>query len=102
DLRPSPYAPMVDRPPGDAGHRATKPIVNATFLQPFAVYHLGHGLSIQAESESFHDWTHRKWTVPIYVGVAQVFANRDLPISVGFGPRVFIVSPRGNVLWGLR
>ncbi|GAU83725.1 hypothetical protein [Bosea sp. BIWAKO-01] len=76
--------------------------VSATFLQPFLSYSLGKGLSLSLNTEASYDWIARQWTVPINVGVGQVFKLGNQAMSAGLGFQYYAVRPTEGPRWGVR
>jgi len=76
--------------------------VNSTFLQPFLSYALGHGTSITLNTESTYDWVSEQWTVPINLGVQQVFKLGEQPVSIQVGGKYYAEAPEGAPQWGIR
>lgn len=76
--------------------------VNSTFLQPFLSYALGHGTSILLNTESSYDWVSEQWTVPINLGVQQVFKLGEQPVSFQVGGKYYAEAPEGGPEWGIR
>jgi hypothetical protein len=63
--------------------------VNSTFLQPFANYNLGHGLSVGASLEASANWeADETWTAPLLFNVSKValLGKRPVNFSLGAGP----------------
>jgi hypothetical protein len=76
--------------------------VNQTFLQPFLAYALGHGTTISLNTESSYDWNAAQWTVPINLGVSQVFKIGDQVMSFQVGGKYYAEAPDGGPQWGIR
>ena len=76
--------------------------VNQTFLQPFVAYALGHGTTIRLNTESTYDWVADQWTVPINLGVSQVFKIGDQAMSFQVGGKYYAEAPEGGPEWGIR
>jgi hypothetical protein len=76
--------------------------VSRTFLQPFLSYAFGHGTSVTLNTESTYDWMTEQWTVPINLGVAQVFKVGDQPVSFQVGAKYYAEAPEGTPEWGIR
>lgn len=76
--------------------------VSGTFLQPFLSYALGKGLSASLNAEANYDWIARQWTVPINVGIAQVFKVGDQAMSASIGFKYYAVRPTEAPRWGAR
>lgn len=77
--------------------------VNSTFLQPFANYNLGGGLSVGATMEATGNWeAEETWTAPLLFTVSKVTLLGKRPVSfiVGAGPTV--ASPEGGASWRFR
>jgi hypothetical protein len=83
---------------GDDGRQE----VNSTFLQPFVSYGLGHGTTISLNTEASYDWVAEQWTVPINLGVSQVFKIGDQAMSFQVGGKYFAEAPEGGPEWGIR
>jgi hypothetical protein len=78
------------------------PVINATYLQPFASYTFPTQTTLNLSSESTYNWTAGKWTVPIIAGVSQVLKVGGQPISVALSGKYYAVRPDGAPAWGLR
>jgi hypothetical protein len=76
--------------------------VNQTFLQPFVAYALGGGTTISLNAESSYDWTAEQWTVPINLGVSQVFKIGEQAMSIQVGGKYYAEAPAGGPEWGIR
>jgi hypothetical protein len=76
--------------------------VSQTFLQPFLAYSLGHGTTISLNTESSYDWEADQWTVPINLGVSQVFKIGDQAMSIQLGGKWYAEAPEGGPEWGIR
>jgi hypothetical protein len=76
--------------------------VNQTFLQPFLAYALGHGTTISLNTESSYDWNAKQWTVPINLGVSQVFKIGDQVMSFQVGGKYYAETSDGGPDWGIR
>ena len=76
--------------------------VNQTFLQPFVTYALGQGRTISLNTESTYDWENDQWTVPINLGVSQVFKVGSQMMSAQVGGRYYVEAPEGGPKWGVR
>ena len=77
--------------------------VNQTFLQPFANYNLGSGLSAGVSIEATGNWeTDEAWTAPLLFSVSKValLGKRPVNFSAGAGPT--IASPDGGASWRFR
>jgi hypothetical protein len=76
--------------------------VSASFIQPFVSYNFGKGLSVALNTESTYDWVGRQWTVPINLGVSQIFKIGNQAMSFQVGGRYYAEAPKGGPDWGLR
>jgi hypothetical protein len=77
--------------------------VNSTFLQPFANYNLGGGLSVGAMAEATANWNaDETWTAPLLFTVGKVarLGTRPVNFIVGAGPT--IASPEAGANWRFR
>jgi hypothetical protein len=77
--------------------------VSATFLQPFANYNLGSGLSVGVSLEASGNWkADQTWTAPLLFNVSKVamLGKRPVNFLVGAGPTV--ASPTGGANWRFR
>ena len=83
---------------GDGGRED----INSTFLQPFVAYALGHGTTISLNAESSYDWVADQWTVPINLGVSQVFKIGGQAMSFQVGGKWYVEAPDGGPEWGIR
>jgi hypothetical protein len=78
------------------------PVINATYLQPFASYTFPTQTTLNLSSESTYNWTAGKWTVPIIGGVSQILKVGGQPISVAVFGKYYVVRPSGAPAWGVR
>jgi hypothetical protein len=77
--------------------------VNTTYLQPFANYNLGSGLSVGVSMEASGNWeAEQAWTVPLLFNVSKVtmLGKRPVNFSVAAGPT--IASPDTGADWRFR
>jgi len=77
--------------------------VNSTFLQPFANYNLGDGLSVGVSMEATGNWeADEAWTAPLLFTASKVtlLGMRPVNFLVGAGPT--IASPDGGASWRFR
>lgn len=77
--------------------------VNSTYLQPFANYNLGNGLSAGVAIEASGNWNaDETWTVPLLFNVSKVtlLGKRPVNIAVAAGPMV--ASPAAGADWRFR
>ena len=79
-----------------------RPDVNQTFLQPFLAYNTKTAFGVTLQTESSYNWEAHQWTVPLGVFASQVLTLGGQPLSVQFGPRVYLDLPSGGPEWGLR
>ncbi|MFD1109694.1 transporter family protein [Pseudoroseomonas ludipueritiae] len=84
------------------GDSPGRPDFNATSVQPFVAHTFSGGFSLSATTETVYDWTTRQWTVPLNLQAAQIVKLGPLPVSLFFGPRVYLQRPKGGPDWGLR
>jgi len=76
--------------------------ISQTFVQPFVSYGIGHGRTLSFNTEASYDWNAEQWTVPINVGISQVFKLGDQAMSFQIGARYYAEAPEGAPEWGLR
>ncbi|MGQ3210115.1 transporter [Shinella sp.] len=76
--------------------------VSASLLQPFVSYNFGHGTSASLSVDSTYDWTNDQWTVPINLGVTQVFQIGTQAMSFQIGGKYYADAPPGGPEWGIR
>ena len=77
--------------------------VTTTFLQPFANYNLGGGLSIGVSMEASANWeADETWTAPLLFNVSKVTLLGERPVSffVAAGPT--LANPDGGASWRFR
>jgi len=77
--------------------------LNTTFLQPFANYNLGGGLSAGVSIEASANWeAEDTWTAPLLFSVSKValLGKRPVNFAVAAGP--LIASPDGGASWRFR
>jgi hypothetical protein len=78
--------------------------VNSTFLQPFANYNLGSGLSVGVSMEATGNWeADQAWTAPLLFNVTKVtlLGKRPVSIALAAGPMVAspTLAPVGDSAW---
>ena len=76
--------------------------VSATFLQSFVNYTTKRATTFILNTESTYDWEGEEWTVPLNVGVQQLFKVGGQRIQIGIWGRWYPESPGGGPDWGLR
>ena len=77
--------------------------VNQTFLQPFANYNLGSGLSVGVSMEATGNWeADETWTAPLLFNVSKVtlLGSRPVNLSLAAGPTA--PSPDAGASWRFR
>jgi hypothetical protein len=77
--------------------------VNLTYLQPFANYNLGGGLSAGVSMEASGNWNaDETWTAPLLFNVSKVtlLGKRPVNIAVAAGPMV--ATPAAGASWRFR
>ena len=86
-----------------SGGDDTRDNVNATFLQPFVSYTTQTQTTFSANTESTYDWRNSQWTVPLNVGVAQMFKIGSQIMQAQVAARYWADAPGdGPEGWGLR
>jgi hypothetical protein len=86
-----------------SGGDNTRDNVNATFLQPFVSYTTQTQTTFSANTESTYDWRNSQWTVPLNVGVAQMFKIGSQIMQAQVAARYWADAPGdGPEGWGLR
>ncbi|MDF7806928.1 hypothetical protein P4E94_05720 [Pontiellaceae bacterium B12219] len=78
--------------------------INSMFIQPFAAYIVEKTkTTLSLNTESSYDWENEQWSVPINVGVAQLFKVGPQIMQLQLGARYWVESPTGGPEdWGLR
>jgi len=77
--------------------------VNSTFLQPFANYNLGGGLSLGVSAEATANWeAEEAWTAPLLFSVSKVTLLGRRPVSFVLAAGPTIASPDGGASWRFR
>jgi len=76
--------------------------VSVSLMQPFASYNFGRGTSASLSIDTNYDWNSKQWTVPINLGVSQVFTVGSQAMSFQVGGRFYAEAPEGGPEWGLR
>jgi hypothetical protein len=77
--------------------------VNQTFLQPFANYNLGSGLSVGAVMEASGNWNaDETWTTPLLFNVSKVTMLGTQPVNLLVAAGPMIASPAGGASWRFR
>jgi len=77
--------------------------VNSTFLQPFANYNLGGGLSAGVSVEATGNWeADEAWTAPLLFSVSKVTLLGKRPVKLALAAGPTIASPDGGASWRFR
>jgi hypothetical protein len=77
--------------------------VNTTYLQPFANYNLGNGLSVGVSAEATGNWeADQAWTTPLLFNVSKVTLLGKRPVSFAVAAGPTIASPDGGAVWRFR
>jgi len=77
--------------------------VNSTFLQPFANYNLGGGLSAGFSVEATGNWeADEAWTAPLLFSVSKVTLLGKRPVNLALAAGPTIASPDGGASWRFR
>jgi hypothetical protein len=77
--------------------------VNTTFLQPFANYNLGSGLSVGVSMEATGNWeAEQAWTAPLLFNVTKVTLLGKRPVSIALAAGPMVASPDGGASWRFR
>jgi hypothetical protein len=77
--------------------------VNTTYLQPFANYNLGGGLSAGVSVEASGNWeADQTWTAPLLFSVSKVTLLGKRPVNFGVAAGPTIVSPDAGGGWRFR
>ena len=80
-----------------------RPDVDSTFLQPFANYNLGGGLSIGVSSEASANWeAEETWTAPLLFSLTKVTVLGKRPVSFAVAAGPTIASPDSGANWRFR
>jgi hypothetical protein len=77
--------------------------VNTTYLQPFANYNLGSGLSAGVSVEAGANWeADDTWTAPLLFNISKVTLLGKRPVSFAAAAGPTIASPDGGASWRFR
>jgi hypothetical protein len=77
--------------------------VNSTFLQPFISHTSKSAWTVGLNTESTYDWENESWSVPLILNASKVTKLGGQPVSIGFGPKVYVARPNANTpKWGIR
>ena len=77
--------------------------VNTTFLQPFANYNLGSGLSVGASMEASPNRNaDEAWTAPLLFNVSKVTRLGKRPVNLKAPAGPMVASPTGGASWRFR
>jgi hypothetical protein len=77
--------------------------VNSTYLQPFANYNLGAGLSVGASIEASANWeADETWTAPLLFSVSKVTLLGKRPVSFAVAAGPTLANPDGGASWKFR
>jgi hypothetical protein len=74
-----------------------RPDVNQTFLQPFANYNIGNGLSAGVSAEATGNWeADETWTIPLLFNVSKVALLGQRPVNFQFAAGPTVAGPEGG------
>jgi hypothetical protein len=77
--------------------------VNQTFLQPFANYNLGSGLSVGVSMEASGNWNaDETWTAPLLFNVSKVTMLGKRPVNLLMAAGPMVASPAAGASWRFR
>ena len=77
--------------------------INATFMQPFVSYTTKTKTTIGLLTESTYDWEAEQWSVPVILGVQQLFKIGPQIMQLGLFGKYWAESPdNGPEGWGFR
>ncbi len=77
--------------------------VNTTFLQPFANYNLGSGLSVGVSAEASGNWeADDTWTAPLLFSVSKVALLGKRPVSFAFAAGPTLGGSEDSASWRFR
>lgn len=77
--------------------------LNTTFLQPFANYNLGDGLSVGVSAEATGNWNaDQTWTAPLMFSVSKVTLLGKRPVNFTLAAGPDIARPDGGPDWRFR
>ena len=77
--------------------------VNTTYLQPFANYNLGGGLSVGVSVEATGNWeADETWTAPLLFSVSKVALLGKRPVSFAVATGPTLASPDAGADWRFR
>ena len=77
--------------------------VSSTFLQPFANYNLGGGLSLGVSMEATANWkADEAWTAPLLFSVSKVTLLGKRPVNFALAAGPTVASPDGGASWRFR
>jgi hypothetical protein len=80
-----------------------RPDVKTTYLQPFANYNLGSGLSVGVSAEASGNWeADDVWTAPLVFNVSKVTLLGKRPVSFFLAAGPTIASPDDGASWRFR
>ena len=73
------------------------------YLQPQVSWTVNQaGMTLEARSETTHEWNTPQWTVPVIADVAQVAKVADQTFEVSFGAIAYVERPDDAPRWGFR
>jgi len=78
--------------------------ISSTFIQPFVAYIVeASKTTLSLNTESAYDWETEQWSVPINLGVAQLFKVKSQIMQLQLGARYWAESATGGPQdWGMR
>ena len=77
--------------------------VNQTYLQPFANYNLGAGLSVGVSLEASGNWSaDETWTTPLLFSVSKVTLLGKQPVNLAVAAGPMIANPAAGASWRFR
>ncbi len=82
---------------------SSRPSVNTSFVQPFAIYTTPSAWSFGLQAEATYDWERSDASVPVTMFLGKVVWLGPMPVQIIGGPRYFVShfdnGPKG---WGAR
>ena len=77
--------------------------INQTYLQPFANYNLGGGLSVGVSMEASANWrADETWTAPLLFSVSKVTMLGKRPVNLALAAGPLVASPAAGASWRFR
>jgi hypothetical protein len=79
-----------------------RPRINQTFVQAALAYTTQTRTTLFMSTESTYDYTARRGTVPLQLGINQLLRIAGVPFQLGGLVRYYVDTPAGGPRWGFQ